>query len=158
MAKFKLAVNGTKHEVDCDPATPLLFVLRTKLKLTGTKLGCGLEQCGTCAVLVDDEPVLTCARAVSEFIGKNIITVEGLSDGRQPSAVQRAFIAESAAQCGYCTSGLVVATTALLKRNTRPSRADINEALTGHLCRCGSHARVLKAIDRLAAEGRSHDG
>ena len=123
----------------------------------GAKFGCGLEQCGACAVLIDGEPVLSCVRAVSEFDGQNITTVEGLSENGEPNAVQCAFIAESAAQCGYCTSGLVVATTALLKRNPQPSREDINEALADHLCRCGSHVRVLKAIDRLAAAGGSHD-
>lgn len=157
MAKSKLTVNGTSHEVDCDPATPLLYVLRNTLNLKGAKLGCGLEQCGACAVLADGEVVLSCVRAVSEFDGQDIRTVEGLSVGGEPNAVQRAFIAESAAQCGYCTSGLVVATTALLKRTPRPNREDINEALADHLCRCGSHVRVLKAIDRLAAAGGSHD-
>jgi len=157
MAISKLTVNGTAQEVDCDPATPLLYVLRNTLNLKGAKFGCGLEQCGACAVLIDGEPVLSCVRAVSEFDGQNITTVEGLSENGEPNAVQRAFIAESAAQCGYCTSGLVVATTALLKRNPQPSREDINEALADHLCRCGSHVRVLKAIDRLATAGGSHD-
>lgn len=157
MAKITLRVNGADHPVDADPATPLLFVLRNQLGLTGAKLGCGLEQCGACAVMIDGESVLSCVRAVSEFEGNDIRTVEGLAEGGSPNAVQRAFIAECAAQCGYCTGGLVVAVTALLQANPNPNRADINAALADHLCRCGSHVRVLKAIDRLAAGG-VHDG
>ena len=158
MAKITLRVNGATHDVDTDPSTPLLFVLRNELGLTGAKLGCGLEQCGTCAVLVDGEPVLSCVRAVSEFSGNDIRTVEGLVVDGTPNAVQRAFIDEGAAQCGYCTAGLVVATSALLDRNPKPDRNAINEALADHLCRCGSHLRVLKAIDKLIATGASHDG
>jgi len=157
MAKITLSVNGGKHEVDTDPATPLLFVLRNTLGLTGAKLGCGLEQCGACAVLVDGESVLSCVRAVSEFKGNDIVTAEGLMRGGAPSAVQQAFIATGAAQCGYCTAGLVVATTALLRQNRTPDRAAINEALADHLCRCGSHVRVLKAIDNLIAQGGAGD-
>ena len=153
MATKNLNVNGAAHEVDADPSTPLLFVLRNQLGLTGAKLGCGLEQCGTCAVLVDGEPVLSCVRAVSEFEGNPIRTVEGLVENGAPSAVQQAFIDEGAAQCGYCTAGLVVATTALLESNPNPDRQAIDAALADHLCRCGSHLRVLKAIDRLVAGG-----
>ena len=153
MATINLNVNGAAHEVDADPSTPLLFVLRNQLGLTGAKLGCGLEQCGTCAVLVDGEPVLSCVRAVSEFEGNPIRTVEGLVENGAPSAVQQAFIDEGAAQCGYCTAGLVVATTALLESNPNPDRQAIDAALADHLCRCGSHLRVLKAIDRLVAGG-----
>ena len=153
MTSFVLRVNGATHDIDSDPATPLIFVLRNRLGLTGAKFGCGLEQCGACAVLVDGEAVLSCVRAVSEFEDCDIVTAEGLGAGGAPSDVQRAFIAEGAAQCGYCTPGIVVATTALLARNPSPGRAEIAEALDGHLCRCGSHLRVLKAIDRLAREG-----
>lgn len=157
MATITLKVNGGTHEVDTDPATPLLFVLRNALGLTGAKLGCGLEQCGACAVLVDGEPVLSCVRAVSEFEGNDIVTAEGLMRSGRPSAVQQAFIDTGAAQCGYCTAGLVVATTALLQRNRAPDRTAVNEALADHLCRCGSHVRVLKAIDKLVAEGGAGD-
>ncbi len=150
-----LHVNGTSHRVEADPSTPLIFVLRNQLGLTGAKLGCGLEQCGSCAVLVDGEPVLSCVRAVSEFEGSEIVTIEGLAEGGNPSEIQRAFIEESAAQCGYCTPGIVVAVTALLNRNQRPGDAEIREALDGHLCRCGSHSLVLRAIDRLIGEGAS---
>ena len=158
MTSITLRVNGETRAVEADPATPLIYVLRNQLDLTGAKLGCGLEQCGACAVLVDGEPVLSCVRAVSEFEGNEITTVEGLAAGGNPSAVQQAFIEEGAAQCGYCTPGIVVAVTALLQQSPRPTRADIAEALHGHLCRCGSHSNVLRAIDRLAGGEASHGG
>lgn len=157
MARMTLRVNGNSQNVDADPSTPLLFILRNQLGLTGAKLGCGLEQCGACAVLIDGEPVLSCVRAVSEFDGSDIRTVEGLTVDGAPSKVQQAFIDQGAAQCGYCTAGLVVATTALLKKTKQPDRMAINTALEGHLCRCGSHTRVLRAIETLIAEGASHD-
>lgn len=143
---MKLTVNGEPRELDADPSTPLIYVLRNDLGLKGTKLGCGLEQCGACAVLVDGESVLSCNRAASEFADRKIVTVEGLGE----NAVQQAFIAENAAQCGYCTPGLIVAVTALLAKSRKPSRAEIATALDKHLCRCGSHTRVLKAIARAA--------
>jgi aerobic-type carbon monoxide dehydrogenase small subunit (CoxS/CutS family) len=153
MVSMELRVNGVSHQVETDPSTPLVFILRNQLGLTGTKLGCGLEQCGSCTVLVDGEPVMSCVRAVSEFGECEIVTVEGLTEGGEASAVQRAFIEANAAQCGYCTPGIVVAVTALLTRNPRPGDAEIHEALHGHLCRCGSHARVLAAIETLVAGG-----
>ena len=152
---MELHVNGVLHRVQADPSTPLIFVLRNQLDLTGAKLGCGLEQCGACAVLVDGEPVLSCVRAVSEFEKREIVTVEGLAEDGEFSDVQRAFIEENAAQCGYCTPGIVIAVTALLDRNRRPDDGEIREALKDHLCRCGSHSSVLRAIDRLVAEGAS---
>ncbi len=148
METLSLNVNGRDHQVAVDPSTPLLFVLRNHLGLTGAKLGCGLEQCGACAVLVDGVSTLCCSTPVAEYSGREIVTVEGLAaDGG--NAVQRAFADLGAAQCGYCTPGLVVAVTALLKRSPKPDKAEIVEALTPHLCRCGSHARVLGAVDRL---------
>ena len=152
MARLSLEVNGAVHEVEADPATPLLLVLRNRLGLTGAKLGCGLEQCGACAVLVDGEATLSCVRAVSEFEGRRIVTVEGLGAEGELSDVQRAFVKEGAAQCGYCTPGLVVAITALLERDARPDPAAIRAALQHHLCRCGSHAAVLRATVRLVQE------
>ncbi len=143
---MKLTVNGESREADADPSTPLIYVLRNDLGLKGTKLGCGLEQCGACAVLVDGKSVLSCNRAASEFAGREIVTIEGLGE----NAVQQAFITENAAQCGYCTPGLIVAVTALLAKDRKPSRAEIVTALDKHLCRCGSHTRVLKAIARAA--------
>ncbi len=155
MATLELHVNGATHHVEADPATPLIFVLRNQLALTGAKLGCGLEQCGACAVLVDGEPVLSCVRAVSEFERSEIVTVEGLAEDGQCSEVQRVFIEQGAAQCGYCTPGIVIAVTALLARVERPGETEIREALADHLCRCGSHSRVLGAIDQLVARGES---
>lgn len=153
MAKISFKVNGKMQEVECDPATPLIYVLRNQLDLVGAKLGCGLEQCGACAVMVDGEPTLSCVRAASEFEGAEITTVEGLAKGGKPSALQQAFIEEGAAQCGYCTAGLVVAATALLEKNPKPDDTEVREALREHLCRCGSHLRVLKAIDRVIQRG-----
>lgn len=153
MTAIHLKVNGETHDVDADPDTPLIFVLRNQLNLTGPKLGCGQEQCGACVVLADGVATNSCVRAASEFQGQEIVTVEGLADNGSLSAVQKAFLEEGAAQCGYCTSGMIIATTALLKRNPRPTAAEIEEALHDHLCRCGSHRRVLTAIERLIAEG-----
>lgn len=155
MGKITLRVNGSSHEVEANPSTPLVYVLRNQLDLTGTKHGCGLEQCGACAVLVNGEPTLTCDRAVSEFEGYEIVTVEGLAEGGAGNAVQRAFVEEGAAQCGYCTPGIVIAATALLNGNPTPNDGEIKEALNDHLCRCGSHGRVLHAINRLIGEGVS---
>ncbi|MDP6259203.1 MAG: (2Fe-2S)-binding protein [Rhodospirillales bacterium] len=153
MSEIDLHVNGESHTVDVEPDTPLIYVLRNHLKLTGPKLGCGQEQCGACVVLVDGEATNSCVRAVSEFASTKIVTIEGLAEGSELSPVQKAFQDEGAAQCGYCTSGIIVATTALLNSNTQPSDDDIHEALHDHLCRCGSHRRVLTAISRLTEEG-----
>ncbi len=152
MARITLDVNGASHEVEADPETPLLLVLRNQMGLTGAKLGCGLEQCGACAVLVDGEPTLSCVRAVTEFQGRAIVTAEGLAAEGELSDVQRAFVAEGAAQCGYCTPGLMIALTALFRRAANPDPAAIRAALRGHLCRCGSHAAVLRATRRLMQE------
>ena len=149
METIDINVNGTDHRVTVDPATPLLFVLRNHLGLTGPKFGCGLEQCGACAVLVDGVSTLCCSSPVGEYSGRRIVTVEGLSDDGSGNAVQRAFAELAASQCGYCTPGLVIAVTALLKQSPKPDKAEIRAALTPHLCRCGSHPRVLRAIDRL---------
>ena len=153
MATVTLRVNGETHEIETDESMPLIFALRNHLGLMGAKLGCGLEQCGACAVLVDGEPVLSCVRAVSEFENASITTIEGLSENGQPSKIQQAFIEEGAAQCGYCTSGIVIAATALLNSDGKSDRADIAEALKDHLCRCGSHGRVFAAMERLSGGG-----
>lgn len=158
MANFTLSVNGAAHEIDVDPATPLIFVLRNQLGLTGPKLGCALEQCGACTVLVDGEATQCCVRVVSEFEGADILTVEGLAEDDTGRRVRDAFVALNAAQCGYCTPGLVTAATALLKKNAHPARADIMQALEGNLCRCGSHARVIAAITRATEEGGHNAG
>lgn len=153
VGRLSLTVNGTLREIEADPATPLIYVLRNRLGLVGAKLGCGLEQCGACAVIADGEKVLSCVRAASEFEGSEIVTVEGLAGEGELNAVQRAFLDEGAAQCGYCTSGLIVALAAYLHTAPRPDRQGAVAALDGHLCRCGAHADVLRAIDRLVAEG-----
>jgi len=152
MARIRLHINGVAREVEVDPSTPLLYVLRNALGLTGAKLGCGLEQCGACAVLVDGAARPTCVAPVAAFEGAQIVTVEGLGDKSRPGPVQRAFIDEAAAQCGYCTPGLVVAVEALRRRATVPDEADVRAALKGHLCRCGTHAAVLRAAARVLRE------
>ena len=152
MTRIALHINGAPHEVEADPATPLLYVLRNQLGLTGAKLGCALEQCGACAVLVDGVARLTCVAPVGQFEGAQIETVEGLGDAGRPGPVQRAFIDEAAAQCGYCTPGLVVAVEALRRRETPPDDTAVRAALKGHLCRCGTHAAVLRAVARVLRE------
>lgn len=145
-----LRINGELRRIVSDPDTPLIYVLRDELKLKGSKLGCGLEQCGACAVLADDRAVLSCVTAASAFQGRDITTIEGIADSEPGRRVQAAFVESSAAQCGYCTAGLVVAVTALLMQNPAPDRAAVIAALTPHLCRCGSHPRVLDAVNRAA--------
>ena len=147
-----LKVNGKTHALCVDASMPLLYVLRNYMRLTAAKLGCGAEQCGACAVLVDGVSTLSCATPVAAFVGLDIVTCEGLGTSAAPSYVQRAFAVEGAGQCGYCTPGLVVATTALLNAQRNPDDAQIRAALLPHLCRCGSHSRVLKAVARAAAQ------
>src|SRR5262245_29352070 len=151
MAMLTLNVNGAARTADVDPDTPLLYVLRNDLALTGTKFGCGLAQCGACTVLVAGRAVRSCATPVSAVTGQPITTIEGLGSPDRPDPVQAAFIAEQAAQCGYCTAGMVVTARALLEQNRRPTEADVKQALTGYLCRCGSHLRVIRAVLRAAA-------
>ena len=153
IATLTLRVNEETHTLEVDPSTPLVYVLRNRLGLTGVKVGCSLEQCGACAVLVDGESTLCCVAPAVQFHERDIITVEGLRDHPVGAAVQRAFVEAGAAQCGYCTPGMVVAVTALLCREHHPAEANIREALQPHLCRCGSHTRVLAAARRLAGSG-----
>lgn len=148
-----LRINGMARQIASDPDTPLLFVLRNELKLMGAKLGCGLEQCGACAVLVDGTPQMTCSSPASTFEGREIITVEGLCEDEVGRRVQDAFVAVNAAQCGYCTAGLVVAVTGLVAKGVPDDPDAIRDALAPHLCRCGSHPRVLEAVD-IARAGR----
>lgn len=149
---ISLRVNGVSREIGSDPATPLILVLRNELGLTGTKLGCGLEQCGACAVLVDGVSVLSCNAPVGQFAGRAIETVEA-DDNPMLKRVQAAFVAAGAAQCGYCIPGMVIVATALLRATPRPDERAIRAALQPHLCRCGTQARVLRALRALAAEG-----
>ena len=147
-----LTVNGKSHAVSAEPETALLYVLRNDLKLKGARFGCGLGQCGACTVLVDGKPVQSCDLPLSAAVGKAITTIEGLAPdgGRHP--LQAAFIAEQAAQCGYCVTGIIMAAKALLDANPRPTDAEIRSALKGNLCRCGTHQRILNAIKRTAGE------
>lgn len=149
---LELSINGRRHEVQSPPDTPLLYVLRDELKLKGSKLGCGLEQCGACAVLADGKPVLSCVTSAEAFFDREVITIEGISATETGRRVQAAFVEAQAAQCGYCTAGLVVAATGLLQRSPRPDPETVKQALTPHLCRCGSHPRVLRAVE-IAADG-----
>lgn len=147
-----LRVDGQDVSVASDPATPLLYVLRNELGLTGPKLGCGLEQCGACAVLVDGRSTLSCNVPVGQFSGKTICTVQA-KDEPVIAAVKNAFVQAGAAQCGYCIPGMVIAISGLLKRNARPPEHEIRDALQPHLCRCGTHTRILQAARALAAGG-----
>ena len=144
-------VNGEAKRVEAPETATLLDVLRNHLGLMGTRYGCGLEQCGSCMVLVDGQPAYACTREVGTVAGKHVTTVEGLGSAEQPHPIQQAFLDEQAGQCGYCLSGIIVSAKALLDRNPKPSRADIVEALDKHLCRCGAHQRILRAVERAAA-------
>jgi len=145
-----LDVNGEMHRVRVDPSTPLLYILRNDLGLPGAKSGCGLEQCGACKVLVDGEALPTCRAPVASFRGRAIVTIEGLGDPEHLHPIQQAFVDEEAAQCGYCIPGMIIGAKALLDRNPDPSDEEIGEALAIHLCRCGTHARILRAVRRAA--------
>jgi nicotinate dehydrogenase subunit A len=149
-----LTVNGRRSAVTVDPGTPLLYVLRNDLGLKGTRFGCGTGQCGTCTVLVDGRPQASCDLPVAAVIGRHVITVEGLADGDRLDPLQQAFIDEGAGQCGYCLSGILVSAAALLESSPEPSDLEIRSALDGHLCRCGAHARILRAVRRAAAGAR----
>jgi len=146
---ISLLVNGKKYEVEVPPNTPLLWVIRESLGLTGTKFGCGISQCGVCTVHVNGEAIRSCVTPVSSVVGKEIVTIEGLSAaGGHP--VQQAWMAEDVVQCGYCHSGQIMAAAALLAKNPRPSDADIDRAMSGNLCRCGTYQRIRRAIHRAA--------
>jgi nicotinate dehydrogenase subunit A len=152
VAKLRLRVNGQAREVESDdPDVPLLYLLRNDLGLTGTHFGCGLDQCGACTVLIGGRAVRSCVTPARSVAGRDIITIEGLGSPDQPDPLQAAFIAEQAAQCGFCTAGMVVTARALLSNTPRPSEQQIREALAGNLCRCGSHARVIRAVLKVAA-------
>jgi isoquinoline 1-oxidoreductase alpha subunit len=149
---ISLIVNGRAHQLDVDPATPLLWILRDHLGLTGTKYGCGIAICGACLVHVEGKPVNSCVTPISAVIGKSVTTIEGLSADNS-NAVQRAWIAEDVPQCGFCQPGQLMAATALLARKPNPSDTDIDEAMVGVICRCGTYNRVRRAIKRAAALG-----
>jgi aerobic-type carbon monoxide dehydrogenase small subunit (CoxS/CutS family) len=148
---LKLEINGTQRELDMDPDTPLLWAIRDGLQLTGTRYGCGIAQCGACIVLVDGQPVRSCVTPVSSVTNKQITTIEGLSSDRS-HPVQQAWIDNEVPQCGYCQSGQILATVALLASNPQPTDADIDDALRDVLCRCGTYPRIRKAIKLVAAQ------
>jgi nicotinate dehydrogenase subunit A len=152
MAKYNLRVNDNAHIIDSSDADkPLLYVLR-ELKLTATKFGCGLGQCGACTVLIDGAAVRSCQTRVADVQGKPIVTLEGLGSPGNPHPLQTAFINEQVPQCGYCTSGMIMSAAALLSTNKKPSESDIRSVLDGNLCRCGTHVRVVRAV--MAASGQ----
>jgi nicotinate dehydrogenase subunit A len=152
---FTLMVNGAAHSVRVEPDTPLLYVLRNDLKLSGAKFGCGQAQCGACSVLIDGLERRSCVYPVRAASKGSITTIEGLGTAQQASALQRAFIHEQACQCGYCSSGMIMAAQALLMRNRKPSEAEVKQALEGHLCRCGAHNRIVRAVLRASREAPS---
>ena len=151
----QLTVNGTRHDVDADPATPLLYVLRDELGMHGAKYGCGLGQCGACTVMVDGAAVFSCLTPLAVLEGRQVKTVEGLGTAEHPGPLQQAFIDEQAAQCGYCIAGMIMRAQALLERNQAPTEAQIRAQMQPNLCRCGTHMRILAAIRRAAATMRS---
>jgi nicotinate dehydrogenase subunit A len=152
---LSLKVNGVTRAITVEADTPLLYVLRNDLELNGAKFGCGLAQCGACTVLADGVALRSCVTAVSAVVNKNITTIEGLGTIARPHPLQKAFIEEQAAQCGYCINGMIMTAKALLDRNPKPTRAQIQQALTGNLCRCGTHNRIVRAIERAAKEATS---
>ncbi len=149
---MKLNVNGRDHEVDAEPDTPLLYALRDELGLNGAKFGCGLGQCGACTVIVDGRAVFSCLTPIAALGGRAVRTIEGLGTVDKPNPLQHAFIAEQAAQCGYCIAGMVMRAQALLEQNPRPTEAQIRDTMAVNLCRCGTHMRILAAVRRAAAE------
>jgi nicotinate dehydrogenase subunit A len=154
MQPIPLTLNGKAVSVSVDGDTPLLDVLRNHLGLVGTKFGCGQEQCGSCIVLVDGSPEKSCGKALSTVAGKAVLTIEGLGTPERPHPLQQAFLDEQAGQCGYCLAGILMSAKALLDRNPSPSRGEIARALDDNICRCGSHVRILRAVERAAAQMR----
>ncbi|MEO1203661.1 MAG: (2Fe-2S)-binding protein, partial [Pseudomonadota bacterium] len=148
--RIRLDVNGETRRVEVEDGEPLLYVLRNQLELNGPRFGCGLAQCGSCAVLIDGVAMRSCVLPATAVDSKRVTTLEGLGTAANPSPVQQAFIDEQAMQCGYCSNGMIIAATALLETNPKPSRSDVVEALDGTLCRCGSHNRVVRAVLRAA--------
>jgi nicotinate dehydrogenase subunit A len=151
--EFRL--NGQAVSTEADPLTPLLYVLRDEFELNGPRFGCGLGQCGCCTVHIGDQAVRSCSVPVGGVAGQSVTTLEGLGTLDHPSVLQQAFIDEQAAQCGYCTNGMIMQAAAFLKENPHPTEAEIRQALANNLCRCGTHLRFIRAIQRAAAQGVS---
>jgi len=152
MATINLKVNGKNHQIEVAPDTPLLYVLRNHLRLNGPKYGCGMEQCGSCMVLIDNQAVPSCVRPCDGLSAAEIQTLEGVGTPEKPHPLQQAFIEEQAAQCGYCINGMIISAKALLHKNPKPTDEEIKHALQTVLCRCGTHARILRAVKRAAFE------
>ena len=150
MSTIELLINGKPRRVNASDTTFLIYVLHNELGLTGTRYGCGLEQCGACMVLIDGEAHYSCSREIGSLVGKSIETIESLGTMEKPHPLQQAFIDEQAGQCGYCLSGIIVEAKALLDKNPNPTRDDIITALDTHLCRCGTHQRIVRAVERAA--------
>ena len=150
--RFTLRINGAERTIEAPRGTPLLDILRNELRLKGTRFGCGEDQCGACNVLVDGRAVASCSTPLWAVDGKAVTTVEGLGSAAAPHPLQRAFLDEQAAQCGYCTSGMLISAAALLARDPRPDDADVRGALDRNLCRCGAHNRIVRAVLRAARE------
>ena len=149
---ISLKVNGATRSVPAEPDTPLLYVLRNDLQLNGAKFGCGMAQCGACTVLIDGKAVRSCVTDIGSLANAEITTLEGLGTIDRPHALQRAFIEEQAAQCGYCINGMIMSAKALLDRNPKPTESDVRQALAANLCRCGTHNRIVRAVLRAANE------
>jgi len=158
MAEIALTVNGRPVRVTASETALLINVLRNQLDLKGTRYGCGLEQCGSCTVLLDGEPIYACSREIGTVAGRSVTTIEGLGSVDQPHLLQQAFLDEQAGQCGYCLAGILMRAKALLDRNPSPSRAEIAETLDKNLCRCGAHPRIMRAVEKAAAMLREGKG
>jgi nicotinate dehydrogenase subunit A len=154
MQPIPLIVNGSSVSIVADGETPLLDALRNHLGLKGAKFGCGLEQCGCCMVLIDGKPEKSCGKSLAAVAGKAIVTIEGMGTPDRPHPLQQAFLDEQAGQCGYCLPGILISAKALLDRNPSPSRVQIAEALDDNICRCGSHVRIIRAVERAASQAR----
>jgi nicotinate dehydrogenase subunit A len=154
---IRLTVNGRSHDVDAAPDTALLYVLRNDLALNGPKYGCGLGECGACTVIIDGMPARSCVIPIEGCAGRDIVTLEGLGSRGNPDPVQQAFIDEQAAQCGYCLNGMIMTTKVLLTHNPHPSETEVRDALRYHLCRCGAHVEILRAVMRAAGDAEARD-
>ena len=148
LSTMNISINNLIHEIKASPEHSLLDVLRQEVKLTGTKYGCGEGNCGACTVLIDGEPMRSCITSVGSVTGREVTTVEGLAEDGHLNLVQKAFVENSAFQCGYCTPGFVISATALLSKNSTPDIREIKSALSGHICRCGAYVRILKAVQQ----------
>ena len=147
-----LTINGEQHSLDVEAEMPLLWAIRNEVGLTGTKYGCGIAQCGACTVLMDGKPIRSCSLPVSSAQDKNIVTIEGLAENGNLTKVQQAWVAEDVPQCGYCQSGQIMSATALLNRTSNPDESDIDAAMAGNICRCGTYVRIRRAIKRAAGK------